>query len=37
MTELDSPVIARTLPVLLKNQPDQERAATELDLTNAAP
>ena len=37
VTELDSPVIARTLPVLLKNQPDQERAATELDLTNAAP
>ena len=37
VTELDSQVIARTLPVLLKNQPDLERAATELDLTNAAP
>jgi hypothetical protein len=33
VTELDSPVITRTLPVLLKNQPDLERAATELDLT----
>ena len=36
MTEAAPPVIARTLPVLLKNQPDQERAATEFDLTNAA-
>ena len=37
VTELDSPVVTRTLPVLLKNQPDQDRAITELDLTNAAP
>jgi len=37
VTELDSPVITRTLPVLLKNQPDQERAVTELALTNATP
>jgi MoxR-like ATPase len=32
VTELDSPVITRTLPVLLKTQPDQERAAAELHL-----
>jgi hypothetical protein len=37
VTELDSPVINRTLPVLLKNQPDQERAVTELDLTSVVP
>jgi MoxR-like ATPase len=37
VTELDSPVIARTLPVLLKNQPDLERAATGLDLTSVLP
>jgi MoxR-like ATPase len=36
VTEVDSPVITRTLPVLLKTQPDQERAITELDLTPAA-
>jgi MoxR-like ATPase len=36
VTELDSPVITRTLPVLLKNQPDQERAAAELALSGAA-
>jgi MoxR-like ATPase len=36
VTELDAPVITRTLPVLLKNQPDQERATTDLDLPAAA-
>jgi MoxR-like ATPase len=30
VTDLDSGVITRTLPVLIKNQPDRERAATEL-------
>ena len=29
VTELDSRVITRSLPVLIKNQPDRERAATE--------
>ena len=37
VTELDSPVIARTLTVLLKNQPELDRAATELDLTSVVP
>jgi MoxR-like ATPase len=37
VTEIDSPVITRTLPVLLKNQPDRERATAELDLTTVLP
>ncbi len=32
VTELDPAVINRTLPVLVKNQPDRERVTTELDL-----
>ena len=35
VTELDPAVINRTLPVLVKNQPDRERVTTELDLTSA--
>jgi len=30
VTDLDSSVITRTLPVLIKNQPDQERTVSEL-------
>jgi hypothetical protein len=37
VTELGSSVITRTLPVLIKNQPDLERAKTDLDLTNTVP
>jgi MoxR-like ATPase len=37
VTGLGSSVITRTLPVLIKNQPDRERAVTELDLTSAEP
>ena len=32
VTELDPAVINRTLPVLVKNQPDRERVTAELDL-----
>ena len=37
VTDLDSPVLGRTLPVLLKNHRDQEQASAELDLPGAAP
>jgi hypothetical protein len=37
VTGLDPAVINRTLPVLVKNQPDRERVTTELDLTTAVP
>ena len=37
VTELDPAVINRTLPVLVKNQPDRERVTTEFDLTSAPP
>jgi len=37
VTELDPAVINRTLPVLVKNQPDRERVTTEFDLTSARP
>jgi hypothetical protein len=37
VTELDSRVVSRTLPVLIKNQPDRERATTDLDLTSTLP
>src|SRR5215475_6941659 len=37
VTELDSRVITRTLPVLIKNQPDREQTVTELGLTSAEP
>jgi hypothetical protein len=36
VTELDPVTISRTLPVLLKNQPDHERASSELDLVKSA-
>jgi MoxR-like ATPase len=36
VTELDPATISRTLPVLLKNQRDHERASTELDLVGSA-
>jgi MoxR-like ATPase len=36
VTELDPATIGRTLPVLLKNQRDHDRASTELDLVGSA-
>jgi MoxR-like ATPase len=35
VTDIDSPVVSRTLPVLVKNQRDLERASVELSLTSA--
>ena len=35
VTGLDSPALGRTLPVLLKNYRDQEKASAELDLPGA--
>ena len=37
VTDLESSVITRTLPVLIKNQPDREQTVTELGLTSAEP
>jgi MoxR-like ATPase len=35
VTDLDSPVVSRTLPVLVKNHRDQELASAQLDLPRA--
>ena len=37
VTSLDAAVVSRTLPVLLKNKRDIERARTELELSGSAP
>jgi MoxR-like ATPase len=37
VTDLESSVITRTLPVLIKNQPDREQTVTELGLTSTEP
>jgi MoxR-like ATPase len=34
VTDIDSPVVSRTLPVLVKNHRDLERASVELNLTS---
>jgi MoxR-like ATPase len=35
VTDIDSPVVSRTLPVLVKNHRDLERASVDLNLTSA--
>jgi MoxR-like ATPase len=35
VTDIDSPVVSRTLPVLVKNQRDLERASADLNLASA--